>query len=369
MRPERRAVRVAQILAEAGRSARSQPIASAGTLIVAGLLCLMVLLTQGRTVGAARDVISSIDEAGSRSIVVRANPEAGLDSRVLDRLRYLEGIEWVGAFGPALDARNQRIPGGSLVALRAVWSDDLSPLAVRPGVEGIVTAWSTDDGLRRLGMLDATGSASTPDGEFAVVGTLRVPDFLRDLDLALLSPRASASVGEVAVLVVVADHADHVEAIAGATRSVLGVNDPMSVTVETSSTLADIRSTVDGQLGDFGRGLVAALLGLCGVLVAAIVYGLVMFRRRDFGRRRALGASKALILGLVVTQVAGLSLTGATVGSFIGAVALWASGDPTPPLDYVFALVIMCVAIATAAATGPAVAASRREPIRELRVP
>lgn len=362
-------MRALRIAGEAVRSIRSQPVASAGMVLVTALLCLVVLLTQGRTVGAARDVVASIDRAGTRTLVVRADPDSGLDSTVLDRMRALAGIEWAAAFGPAVDVQNQLLPGGASVPLREAWGDDLSRLGIRPAPAGVATAWATPDALPRLGMSDGVGSVAMAGRGYAVVGSMSAPDYLDALDVKLLAPSAPGTVGQVSVLVVVADHARLVAPIAAAVRSLLGVDDPTKVSVETSETLVSIRSTVEGELGDFGRALVGALFVLCGGLVAAIVYGLVMFRRRDFGRRRALGASKSLVLALVVSQVCGLSIVGSTAGSIVGVAALALGGDPVPPVEYVVALGTLAVAIASGAAFGPAVVASRREPIRELRVP
>ena len=157
--------------------------------------------------------------------------------------------------------------------------------------------------------------------------------------------------------------------VAQAVQSVLAVDNPNGVTVTTSEDLATLRALIHSQLGAFGTNLVVIIFALTALLVAAILYGLVMLRRRDFGRRRALGASQRLIVSLLLTQMAALSLTGAVLGSATAAVGLWASGDPLPGAAFFVAVGILATGVGTTAALLPALAAARRDPLKELRVP
>jgi putative ABC transport system permease protein len=152
-------------------------------------------------------------------------------------------------------------------------------------------------------------------------------------------------------------------------QSVLAVDDPTKIKVTTSESLATLRALVQGQLGSFGRSLVIVIFALTAVLVAAILYGLVMLRRRDFGRRRALGASRGLIVGLLLTQTAFLSLIGASAGTVIALISLKVTGDPLPGLEFLIALDVLAIVVGVLAALVPAIVASRRDPLKELRVP
>ena len=171
------------------------------------------------------------------------------------------------------------------------------------------------------------------------------------------------------MLVIIADRPDLVAPVAEAVRSVLVVTDPAKITLTTSENLAALRRLVEGQLDSFGRSLDIVVFALTGVLVAAILYGLVMLRRKDFGRRRALGASQALIIALLLTQTGVLALVGATIGGVAASIGLMASGDPFPGWDFVGAVAILSTTIGVIAALLPALAAARRDPLKELRVP
>jgi putative ABC transport system permease protein len=133
--------------------------------------------------------------------------------------------------------------------------------------------------------------------------------------------------------------------------------------------LADLRALVQTQLGSFSQSLILLTFGLSGILVAAILYGLVVMRRKDFGRRRALGAAQSLIVSLVLSQIVMLAAAGATAGSVISAIALAVARNPLPPLEYFVAVAFLAITIAVLAAVFPAVAAARRDPLTELRVP
>ena len=364
---------VATIIREALVSALSQRVASVLSVIIVAGMCATVILTTGRAVGAERAVLESIDSTGTRSIVVRADADAGLDTSVLQRIANLEGIEWAGAFEPAMDVTNSAFPDGGKVPVRLLWADGVAAVGI-PSAAAVPerTGWATALALEQLGMADKAGAVITREGdEYLVAGEIEAPDFLTFLEPLVVVPQVAnnAEPRAVGVLVVIARSPELVAALAEAVSSVLAVDDPGTVQVTTSEALAELRGLVQGQLGGFGRTLVISAFALTAALVAATMYGLVMLRRKDFGRRRALGASQALIVALVLTQVATLSVVGAVVGSAAAAIALTMSGDPLPGPDFFLAVDVLAVVVGAVAGFLPAVAAARRDPLYELRVP
>jgi putative ABC transport system permease protein len=336
-------------------------------------MCAAVLLTSGRTVGAEERVIASIDSAGTRAIAVRAERAAGLDTSVLDRIRHLDGIEWAVAFSPAQDVYNTAFPGGTPTPIRLAFGDSWTPFGLSGDLPtGGDIAYASSPALASLGLDEPIGQVQVRDGSvgWAVGGRVVVPDYLAFLQPVLIAPQALDGPSEpVGTLVVVADRPDLVAALADAIRSVLAADDPTKITIQTSEALATLRALVEGQLGTFGRGLTLGILGLTALLVATLVYGMVLLRRKDFGRRRALGASQRFIVLLLTIQTAILATLGAAVGTAAAVVALIAIGDPLPGFAYVMGVVALAILVAIIAALLPAVAAARREPIRELRVP
>lgn len=360
------------VLREAAASARSQPVASLLTVLMVAAMILTVMLTTGRTVAAEQSVIATIDAAGTRSITVRAEAGAGITSSVLDRIAGIEGIEWSAGFSSAIDGTNTLVPDGTRVPVRYSYGSgfDLLRIPAASPVPGGL-AYASPIALDRLGLTDVAGSITLTSGaDYSVAGALVAPDFLTAFEPLVLIPQPDATGTEtVDVLVIIAERPDLVGPVAAAVLSVLSPDDPTKVTVQTSEALAQLRDIIQGQLGTFARGLVLIMLGITGTLVAIILTGLVLLRRKDFGRRRALGATRGLITALLLTQTAMLAMIGSLAGTLAGSIALVVAGDPAPGAAFLAAIGILAIATATIAALIPALIASRRQPIIELRVP
>ncbi|WP_401001103.1 FtsX-like permease family protein [Agromyces sp. GXQ0307] len=357
---------------EAIASARAQPVVSAITAVVIAGMCAAVLLTSGRTVGAEQQVIRSIDTAGTRSLVVRAEPGAGLTAGVLDRIGAIEGIEWSAAFGAAEDAQNTAFDGGTRVALREAWAADWTALGLPEPLPGDGdVAYASPLALAQLGLEDPVGGIALRDGnEYAIGGKIAPPDYLGFLEPVLIAPRSVDDVdAPISALIVISERPDLVAPITEAVKSVLAAEDPSKVQVQNSESLATLRALIEGQLGTFGRSLTLGILALTALLVAVLLFGMVTMRRKDFGRRRALGASQPLIIALITTQTAIVATGAAAAGSVIAVLVLLLANDPIPSLTYIVGVSVLAVLVAVVAALIPAAIAAQREPIRELRVP
>ena len=361
--------RTRALVREGVAAARSAPVASLFTLVVIAAMCAGVLLTAGRTVGAQAAVVGSIDSAGTRMIVVRADLSAGVTTSALDRIGRLDGVEWSAAFGRAEDVRNTRF-ASARVPLRLSWSTDWSAIGIdEPVMRGDV-ALASALAVRQLGMEDGVGLVESDGGSgWAVVGPVRVPDHLAVLEPMLIAPQPFGADQPVAVLIVVVERPELVGPVSRALGDVLEPVDASRVTIEGSPALAELRALVDRQLGAFGRGLTLGILALTGALTALTLFGVVLLRRKDFGRRRALGATRGIVVGLVLVQTTVAAGAGAVLGTLGALVALVLGGDPVPSVAYSLAVAVLAVVVAVVGALAPAVVAANREPIRELRVP
>jgi len=364
--------RFGALLREGLAVARSQPVASAVTLVIVSVMCVTILLTSGKTIGSEQAVLGTIDSAGSRTILVRASPASGLTTDVLERLKDIEGIEWTAAFGPAVDGVNASIDGGRKVPVRAAWIPDPSRLSIPPKADADGTAWASAQALAELGLYDKVGSVSLDSGaQHLVAGEATVPSYLAFMEPLVLVPQVETVPNDdrVSVLVVLAKTPDLVVTVRDTVVSLLGVEDVQEVSVSTSASLANLRELIQSQLGVYARGLIAAIFGLTALLVGCILYALVLLRRKDFGRRRALGATRRLIVALVLVQTSATATLGALLGTAVGVIILVMSGDPLPTAGFTASVTFMAVLVSTAAALVPAVIASRRDPLTELRVP
>lgn len=387
-----RAGLVRAALVEAVASARSQRVASAAALLVVAAMCATVLLTTGRAVGAEQQVLSTIDAAGARSITIRADEAAGVDTTVIAQLDRIDGITWSGAFSTATDVRTTAYPGGTPVPLRTLWTTDPTALGIPlprggtdttaaddgaasspapPGQAADPVAYASPEASDLLGMDDDVGGIAGSSGaSLPVVGTLSTPTYLSDLEPLVVRPQDTvAPPRPVSVLVVLADSPQLVEPVRDVVVSLLAVSDPTTITVTTSEDLTSLRDVVAGQLRTFSASLLSGVLAVATLLVAGVLAGVVTLRRKDFGRRRALGASRSLIVGLLLTQTFLLSSAGAALGSLVATAALLATSDPLPGADFYAAVAVLAVGAGTIAALLPAMVASRRDPLTELRVP
>lgn len=365
-------ISMSAVVREAAASARSQPVASTLTVLMVVGMIVTVMLTTGRTVAAEQQVLSSIDSAGTRTVTVRAESAAGITSDVLDRIDHIDGIEWVGAFSGSIDATNTLNPEGVRVPTRYAYGADFERLSVRsdsplPGE----LAYASELAMSQLGLIDGSGAITLTTGQsYGVAGRLTVPDFLAPLQPLVIIPLSNTSGHEpINIIIVIAETPELVAPVSDAVLSVIAPTDPTKVSMQTSEALAQLRALIQGQLGSFSRGLVLAITGLTGTLVAILLYGLVMMRRKDFGRRRALGATRGLIVVLLVTQTGLLALAGIALGLGISLLTLTVIRAPLPGMEFTAALTILALAASLVAALVPALIASLREPIRELRVP
>ena len=359
---------LAKIVREAWLSALSQRVSSLLSIVMVGGMAAAILLTTGQTAAAERAALAQIDAIGTRSIIVRAGEHAGLDTTILQRLAAFDGIESVTAFGTIVDARNALVPGAPLTGLRPAYGTLVSGAQA-----GTVLASSTAS--LHLGLFDGTGAIVTNDGfQMVVTGHLEVPEHLGFLEpLAVIVPDSTEEVNSangqpITTLVILATEPRLVSQVTRALTGVLAVPEPQEISLETSSQLASLHAAVSGQLGIHGRNTLLSILGVAAALVASNLFGLVQMRRKDYGRRRALGASQILIVTLLTTQTTILSAIGAVCGAAIATITSWYFGHPLPGLPFTLAVIVAGILVSILASIIPAIAAARRDPLHELRI-
>ncbi|GAA2556696.1 putative ABC transport system permease protein [Neomicrococcus aestuarii] len=358
-------MKLGPLFGEALRSARSQKVPSLLAILLIAGLCVTVLLTSGRAVGAQQSVLGSIDNISARQLIVTAPEDAGLRSAVIDRIAQYSLVTKVFAFGPAVDARNTVIQGGDAVPFRVLFQ----PSATHSANDALGSARVSTPAQETLGMQLPAGAVVTASGDLlGVIGSFEPSVFTEPFEPLLVSEKQANANERIATLVITARSVADLDRVEEYVATVLGVQSMQGVSIQKDASVAQLRATVDNQLGSFSSGLVAAIFGLTGVLVAAVLYALVFLRRKDFGRRRALGASRTLILALILIQIGILAAGGAVLGSLVSALWLSSTGDPLPPTPYFAGVAILAVITALIAAVLPALSAARRDPIRELRV-
>lgn len=358
-------------LREALSAVRAQKVPSAMVALLAAVMCLAALLTVGRSVAAEREVAARLDSAGSRVLVVRDAKSAGvLPSALVPLTSGLSNVERaVGLSSPydvvngVIGAGGTKVAAWSLVGRLDAVVDVTGGRAPRPG-EALVS----DTARAKLGLVDGIGWVTSATAEVPVVGTYRVRAPFGDLVDGVLVVSDAATTPTVASLHVVAHSSGEARTV---TQLVLGlVRAPSqdAITVESPVSLAQIQQQVGSDVGAFSRALLFGVLGAGAVLIAIVVWADVLIRRKDVGRRRALGATRGLIVALVVLRTAIPAITGALVGAGVG---YWLTTrlNVAPGAGFTTATAVLASLTAALSAIAPAVFASRRDPVAVLRTP
>ncbi|MFC4613439.1 FtsX-like permease family protein [Cellulomonas algicola] len=330
----------------------------------------MVLLTTGRSAATEQEVVASIESVGTRLVTVTdTTGNAGIAPSVVGDVERLAGVTWAFGLGPATDARNSDFEqAGAGVAVRALFGSlpaDVPVTSGRPAVQpGEALAGVGASDVLRLS--DVVGRVSDGQTSVGVVGQVDAIGPLSFVDELVLRIPAADEELPVRYVYVLVDDATNAREVATAVTALLP---PGGVEVETSDGAIALRDVVAGRLGSASRQLMAAVLGCGLVLVSVTMLGAVAARRRDFGRRRALGASRSAIVTLVLVQSALAGAIGALVGA--GTALGWSllSGLPLAPWQFVMGLCALAVLVTLVGSAPPALTAASRDPVRILRVP
>lgn len=367
---------LASVASEALRACWAQPRSAVVIMALIGGLCAGVLLTVGESVAAEGRVLARIDEAGTRSLIIRGPESEPLSPALVRVLQGTREVEQVAAFGPIRDAYPRAVGGGPAIGVRATYgdlADTIGRLPVLPGAGDVGVA--SPDTARAAGFTAGVGALTRFDGvTVQVVRPFDLPDHLAFLDPVVLLP-ASVADGEGAaeagltLIVIVARTPSDVRGVEALVRNALGADGSSEASVETSQSLAEVRASVSGELSGFRRQVVlGSLVGGMG-LVGLSVFATTVRRRRDFGRQRALGATRRLVLLLVLLQVGLPATLGGLVGIGVSYVVNSALGRSSAPPVYALSLLVAVVAASLVSALVPAFVASRRDPLAELRIP
>jgi putative ABC transport system permease protein len=370
-----RTMQLRGFLREAVVSVAAQRVFAAVTLLVVAGSTFVILSTAGRSAAAQEAVLGRIDAQGTRTVVAQAKGvQPGLTTQTVDQLSRLESVEAVVGLGSVTDATAAAVPEGPKVGVRIGYGRlEGQPLLQPAQATGARVAWASPASSHVLGLPTGRGTMRLMDGpELVIARSLPVPAFLSGFEPLIVVP-ADRIVADhpipLATIVVLARTPQDVDALTGAVRGLLRDVPAEGATIETSSDMAQLREAVGGELTRQSRGIVLGLLGAATAATFLNVWGMVLMRRKDFGRRRALGATRLTIVVLVVTQVLLVAVLGVVFGVAAGNLWLASGGGQQPSLSYTTAVATALVAAAAAAAAVPAGFAARRDPIRELRVP
>lgn len=102
-------------------------------------------------------------------------------------------------------------------------------------------------------------------------------------------------------------------------------------------------------------------------MILIVTFAAVSARRRDFGRRRALGARRSDLVALIVGHIALAALSGSANGLAAGVALVRSMTQEAVDLTYPAATSTLMIVISAVSGLGPALVAAMRDPLKVLR--
>lgn len=367
------------LTAEAFRITKATKVASGLTALLSAAVVVTTLVTTGQTASMEEATLARLASPAARLITITDDDgRARIDPETVEALRSLEGVESVVATGSPTDLQmgSGRNRYGTQISMVTIYGTTAGLPEPDPGSPS-AAVWLGPAAQKALGWVAPFGTLGDNQGrDYAVMGGFRTEppfDFLQGQAVARPGAASGQRVGggadpglsRVYVL------ASSIEAVPTLERWVPSLvrAERRSFSVTTAKDLVSAREVVKQALAQPSRTLMLALLLGCLLLQAANMFALVYGRRRDFGRRRALGASRSAVAFLVIVQ----TVLPATVGVFVAlTVGVWASAalfGSIPPWQFTLGVGTLAILSSLLASIIPALMAVRADPVRLLRVP
>jgi putative ABC transport system permease protein len=364
--------RARALIAESIRAALARPVSLALTAVVVAAACAVILATAGRTAATEAQVLASIDSVGTRLITVTdTDGSADIHPASVEAISELDGVAWALGLGPATEAINPTLGAttGPAIPARPIVGEipaDVGTLTGREAKPGEAIAGSA--AADALGLIDSAGGIDTRQGRLAVVGQMQTTGAISGLESTVLY-RVQSEDFPLRIIYVLADPGIDIASLAAAVDASLLTPVPAAAQTTTSEAALALREVVSGVLGGASRQLMGIVLTAGLFLISVTAYGAVASRRTDFGRQRALGATRLDIAVAVLSHTAFGAIIGTVIGGTLGLIVTYVLTGSTPTPRFTTGLLIMVIYMALLGSLPPAIAAARRDPVRILRVP
>ncbi len=357
---------------EAVATSWANKVPSVLVLLLVAVMVAATLTTVGRTAAAEQQLAQRLDDAGSRILSITDSRARGLiPSSIVAEAGALSVTERAVGTTTATDVVAGPVGrGASRVPAWGIVGDIEDVVTLTAGRkpelgEALVSASAMEvlgfDAPYGWTLDAAVGNAS----EYPIVGEFTPKPPFKQYGEGVVYLAGDVNSSTLQVLI----H-ESSQAVA-AQQAVLGLIAPTDITdlqISSPIGIAELRHQVMGDLGSFGKGLLLGVLAGGALLVAIVVLADVLVRRKDLGRRRALGASRGVIVALVTMRTLFPALVGAAIGIACGSgVASWMGA--VPPGDFVIAVAVLAILVAVGSAVPPAVFAATRDPVAVLRTP
>jgi putative ABC transport system permease protein len=365
------------------KSAGAQRVGAWLILIIAGLSVFIPMATSGQTDALENSIVAGLESRANRTLTLTRNSEASFPRSALDGVLAINAVEVAYGLGGIADFHNAAYTnagatrGGNPVAVIPLHGNLADLAVVESGREPLPgEAVLTSSAMREAGLEYPSGalrSNSTrlrlrddPRGDTPVVGQFR---FVEGSSLGeTIGIRIATEEDEITRLVVVARRFGDVTRLETMLRDVIGI-DPSDIDVSSTAQFEAALAAIAGEVGRFNRSITLVSVGVGMIFLSLIVYGILQERRRDFGRRRTLGASRSLLIVLVTLQTLAIAIPGCIAGALVGWITAANLSGAEPSATFILDVTMLGLLAAVAAALPPATVAAFRDPVAALRVP
>lgn len=366
--------RSAELIRDAAAGARAQLATTLTLVLVLATVSFSILVTTGQAAANEAQVVGQIDSAGTRLIVISDDGgAAGILPSAPSALGRLSDVTWTLGLGAAADVVNPALPA-SPVGARAMVGE-LPPgftlvqgRPPRPG-EAIVGIGATDALNLGPGLGRVRAVADSNADPVGVVGVFKATGPLANLNDSVLIASTPYDVDTLRYVYVLASDVTVIDRLEGVLTTSTPALNPAALTVETPKGAIALRDVIAGRLGAASRQLMAVVMGVGAVIIAVTVLSAVISRRREFGRRRALGATRSALVATLLAQAAIGAIIGTAVGTGAGVATLAATTGALPTWEFVVGVAGLAVLLTLVTSAPIAAYAAFRDPLRILRVP
>jgi putative ABC transport system permease protein len=332
---------------------------------VAGLI-----LSVGQGLAQRDAVLANFQRPDLRTFTITDAEAAGLLPPVMiERTGSLAEVEQAWMLSSASDVRNSAFDAGNATPAAALTGDwERIPITLLKGRlpnapgEAIVDNTSS----AQLGLLDGLGAVSDTSGnEWAIVGVY-LPGHANAPTGVLYQTDVQTPARSLHVTV------EDVLTVGPISQAVVALSDatgPGQLRIEDANDVATIQQTVATSLSDHGRTIVLTTMAGGGLVLAMVSILMVNARRQEFGRRRALGATRAMVAALVALQGLMVIAPASILGGLGATLLTWIRESVLVPVDFTIWVILAASLGGIVAQLPSAIAAGYRDPVRVLRKP
>ncbi|MCD4557973.1 ABC transporter permease [Schaalia sp. lx-100] len=346
------------------------------TSIIMGLIICgassFLILTAGKTATSQEKILSQLNSPTMRTLTILGEKASGFDTGLIGALDQYSVIESVIGMGPIHDYVSAVNPASPKVPGRTLYTTSAYALHVPAAPKNFPTsAISSPKALATIGVStrSATVREEKTGEEINVIDTKELPEVLKIYEPIILIPRNIEEKQPLSMISVTARTLEDIGSVEKILQQHLAGIPRSQVKIQLPDNISPLKKAITGELIASNRGILLATFIACVTATHIIVWTVVLLRRKDYGRRRALGASRSLIVTLTVMHACFIAMLSASSGVLLTQLWLWFTHNSLPPLSFLGATITALTFMSTLGAFVPATWAAHRDPLMELRTP